>query len=81
MDKIRNSWITAAVAVAVAVLTAYGTMIVSLDSRMFEAQAQMVTQDQLRFELTQSNDRVAERLETVESLLFILLEKSNAPVQ
>lgn len=78
MDKIRNSFITAAVAVTVAVLTAYGTMIMSLDGRMFEAQASMVTQDQLRFELTQSNDRVKDRLNSIESILFILLEKSNA---
>lgn len=77
----RNNLITAAVAIGVAVLTAYGTMLMSLNSKMFEAQASMVTQEQLRFELEQSNNRVEHRLNGIEEILLILLERDRAPVQ
>ncbi len=71
----------AAVAGGVAILTAYGSMIMSLEGRMFAAQASMVTQEQLRFELTHSHDRVGDRLDSIETLLFILLERDNAAIQ
>ncbi len=77
-----RNYIIAGVAVAVAVFTAYGTVLVGLDNRVFEAQAQMVTQEQFRFELIQSNDRVNDRLDSIERLIFLLMEhQANASIQ
>ena len=76
-----RNYIIAGVAVAVAAFTAFGSILVTLDSRIFEAQAQMVTQEQFRFELEQSNDRVYDRLDSIESLIFILLERDSASIQ
>ena len=80
MVQVRNI-IIAAVAVLVAVLTGYGALIMSIDGRVFEAQAQMVTQEQFRFQLEQSNDRIEQRLDSIESLIWIILERENASIQ
>ena len=77
----RNNLLMMGIAVALAVTTAFGTALLALDSRMFEAQAQMVTQEQFRFQLEQSNDRIEDRLDSIESLIWIILERDNASIR
>jgi hypothetical protein len=82
MAKDRNNWPIAAIAaMVIAVFTAYGTVLMTLDGRLFEAQASMVTQEQLRFELGQSNERIERRLNSMEAYLLLLLERENEKVQ
>lgn len=61
--------------VLIAVLTAMGGMIVTINSRQFEAQAQMVTQEEFRFELVQFNDRIDGRLDNIERMVRVLFER------
>lgn len=61
--------------VLIAVLTAMGGMIVTINSRQFEAQAQMVTQEEFRFELVQFNDRFDGRLDNIERMVRVLFER------
>ena len=61
--------------ILIAVLTAMGGMIVTINSRQFEAQAQMVTQEDFRFELVQFNDRFDGRLDNIERMVRVLFER------
>ena len=61
--------------VLIAVLTAMGGMIVTINSRQFEAQAQMVTQEEFRFEVVQLNDRIDSRLDNIERMVRVLFER------
>lgn len=68
----RNSIVAG---VLIAVLTAMGGMIVTINSRQFEAQANMVTQEEFRFELVNMNEGIDRRLDNIERMVRVLFER------
>jgi len=68
----RNSIIAG---ILIAVLTAMGGMIVTINSRQFEAQANMVTQEEFRFEIVNMNENIDGRLDNIERMVRVLFER------